>query len=106
MDERKQISDNIISTLMRLHNEAKEPNITTEEWVRRGNAITYILDKIEADFGAKYMLHIFVWTSKQLGESLAPINHTIVQKLLANGFKIKNGTKYYDTAQKHKFNLY
>jgi hypothetical protein len=93
MDERKQISDSIISTLVRLHNEAKEPNITTQEWARRGNAITYILNKIEADFGVKYMLHIFVWTSKQLGESLAPINHTIVQKLLSNGCKIKKWNK-------------
>ena len=93
MDERKQISENIIATLMRLHLEAKEPHITTQEWARRGNAITYILNKIETDFGAKYMLHIFVWTSKQLGESLAPINHTIVQKLLENGCKIKKWHK-------------
>ena len=88
MDERKQTSENIIATLMRLHNEAKEPNITTQEWVRRGNAITYILNKIETEFGAKYMLHIFVWTSKQLGETLGPLNHSIVQKLVVNGCKI------------------
>ena len=61
----KQIEENIISVLLRLDSEAKAPNITAEEFGRRGIAIRRILEKAESDFGQQFMAKIFIDASKK-----------------------------------------
>lgn len=93
MEVTQQITDNIVETLLKLHNESIIPNISAEEFGKRGNAISFLLNKIENDFGIKYMLYIFNITSKKLGHTLSPVDTTIIKKLLENGYEIKNVKK-------------
>ena len=62
--------ENIMSVLIRLDEEIKQPNITTEEIDRRKNAITYILNKVKVDFGTEIMMNIIALTSVKLGHPL------------------------------------
>lgn len=89
-EQKKQIINNIISTLVRLDNESKEPNITATEFARRGEAIKRILNKIESDFGSDFFVYIFKETCKKLGHTLCPLHNTIIKKLTKFGFEFEN----------------
>ena len=82
------IYKNVMSVLMRIHKEAHEPNISDKEYTRRSFAIKKILNMFEDDFGTELMIKIIQKTSEMLGETLGPLDHTIVKKLLANGCEV------------------
>jgi len=74
-----------MTVLARLHDEAKEPDILPADYVRRGRAIQRILDNVEDKFGLDTMVQVVVKTSKQIGKTLAPLDISIVQKLVSKG---------------------
>ena len=80
---------NIIDVLIRLDNESKEQNITKEEYFKRGQAIKFLMNKIEEDFGELFLKEIFIQTNEKLGRTLSLLDISIVQKLLLLGFEIK-----------------
>ena len=95
--QQKLIQDNIISTLVRLDQESKG-NISLVEFSKRSIAISSLLNKIETDFGVKYMFKILNLTSKILGHQpgLLPVDllHTeLVTELVDLGCKIKSKGK-------------
>ena len=75
--------------LIRLDNESKEQNITKEEYFKRGQAIKFLMNKIEEDFGELFLKEIFIQTNEKLGGTLSLLDISIVQKLLLLGFEIK-----------------
>lgn len=86
----QQITDNIINALVRLDNDAKQPNTSAEMFGKCGRAILTLLNKVESDFGTGYMINVFINTNKQLGHTLGPLDSSIIKKLLSYGFKIDN----------------
>ena len=84
------VYENIISVLIRLDEESKMPNITAEEFGRRGIAITRILNKVEEDFGTEIMMKIFALTNARLGRTLGPLDVKFVQRLVKCGVQITN----------------
>lgn len=62
-------------------------------WHQRGQAIKSILNQFESDFGLQAMLGLYVKVCKDLGETLNPVDTSILAKLLANGFKLKGVKK-------------
>lgn len=91
------ISNNIINTLIKLNKESQKKDIDPNEFGKIGFAITYILNKVEDDFGKDKFLEIFKKTNTQLGHTLGPLNISIIKKLVSLGFEIKQikrGVKY------------
>ncbi len=86
----KTVIDNIVSVLIRLDREASKSDISAYEFAKRGNAIKHILNKIENDFGLKFMIDIFVLTNQKLGHTLGPLHTEIIQKLTSQDFTITN----------------
>jgi len=87
-DISKKIKDNIVSTLIILDNEAHDPNITANEYGKRGMAIKYLLENIENHYGTDFMVGAIAVASKQLGHSLGPLDVEIVKKLIPYGVTI------------------
>ena len=90
-----------MTVLVRLHREAKEVREDADAWHQRGQAIKFILNQFESDFGLEAMLVLFVKVSKHLGETLNPVDTSILVKLVDNGFQVKGVTKalHYSTRQ-------
>ena len=78
-----------VNVLARLHQDAKDNKDDLEEYVRIGEAVCKILNKLEQDFYLEFMLYVFCKTKDRLGESLGPINAPLLKKLLDNGFTVK-----------------
>ena len=79
-----------ISILVRLHEEATDPDITHTEYARRALAIQRILDNVEEKFGIDAMVYLVVKTSKLIGKTLAPLDISIIHKLTSKGCKINH----------------
>ena len=84
------IERNIIDVLKRLTNEAAQIDKLDVEYARRANAIIYILDKVCNDFGEKYMVYVFKKASDELGNTIGPLDYTILKKLVRLGCKVTN----------------
>ena len=87
------IYKNVMFVLMRLHKEAREPNISDNEYANRAFAITKLLNRFEDDFGTEAMITIIQKTSEMLGETLGPLDSTIVKKLIAKGWEVTKISK-------------
>ena len=84
------IERSVIDVLIRLANEASQIDELDVEHGRRANAIKYILDKVCNDFGEKYMLYVFKKASDELGNTIGPLDYTILNKLVSLGCKVTN----------------
>lgn len=87
------VIENAVGVLVRLDTESRQENITPEEFGKRGMAMKTVLDKLEEDFGLDFMLRIFILAGKRLGRTPGPLDHQTIQKLLDNGFTLKNTEK-------------
>ncbi len=85
------ITENVVSVLMRLHHEAESCRIKYQmsEYVHRSDAIKSLLEQVEKDFGEEYMLYVFMMASDRLGDTLGPLDPTILQKLIKMGCVVK-----------------
>ena len=87
-----QIQRNIISVLIRLDREAREaktgPN-NVEEIARRGNAITWLMRKVEKDFGSNIMLTLHADASVEAGHTIGPLDASLLKDMLNMGCNVK-----------------
>ena len=87
-----QIQRNIISVLIRLDREAREaktgPN-NVEEIARRGNAITWLMRKVEKDFGSNIMLKLHADASVEAGHTIGPLDASLLKDMLNMGCNVK-----------------
>ena len=83
--------ENCVNALTRLYNEGLEMKTLNDanEYAKRGNAIAFILNKIENDFSTDDMVYVYIKTSKKLGKSLNPISIEILKKLENSGCCLK-----------------
>lgn len=93
MDPESVIVQNMINVLKKIDKESKQKKDDVQEFNKCGLAIKKILDKIEIDFGTQFMIKIFYITCQELGHTLGPLDSSILQKLIKNGFVIKNINK-------------
>ena len=92
-NDRNYASMVIVNVLMRLDKEAKEYEPLHEEYIRRAQAIKYVLDKAKQEFGSKAVGQLVALTSDKLGHTLGPLHYTIVKELIDIGFKVNNTYK-------------
>jgi len=78
-------TDILITTLIKLHTDSNEPNITFFEYFNICDAITHILNNVEKEFSKNYMLLVFQKTSNLLNKTLGPLNIEFIQKLIRYG---------------------
>lgn len=80
-----------VKLLKKIHNDA---NIflqkdNKEEYYKCGIIIDQILHSIENDYGIKEVIKIIIKIKKDIGQTLNPINISMLQKLVNNGFEVK-----------------
>ena len=86
-----EIQQNIISVLKRLDREAREaktqPNSAVEVG-RRGMAITQLMRKVEADFGAGAMLKLHRDASMEAGHTIGPLDAKLLKDMMKMGCEV------------------
>ena len=88
-----------ISFLIRYDSKAKDPTVSMGDYVRHTNAISYLLEAVEKEFGADYMITLYRVASERVGHSIGPIKHKVIQTFIRKGCtaKITNCLKYTKT---------
>jgi hypothetical protein len=79
--------------LQRLDEAGRVPDATTERKADVGKAIKEVLETIERDFGRTSMSHVVGCVSKLMGRTLGPLHCDILEKLEAEGVKLRNITE-------------
>ena len=95
------ITKNIVSVIVRLDNESKQPNITAEEFYKRGDAMDKLLNKVEKDFGLNFMCKVFIQATDILKHSPGPMGPDIIKKLISKGFIIDTVIKSVSYTKSH-----
>ena len=96
----EQIRENIITVLIRLDTEAQLLKCELPEYVKRGNAITNILNKVSSDFGEAFMVAIYVDACDRAGHTINPIDNVNLRKMLKHGITI---TQVHNIVNKNTF---
>ena len=87
------MSGSAFPLLQRLDEAGRAPDATPERKVDVGKAIKTILETIERDFGRTSMSHVVGCVSKLMGRTLGPLHCDILEKLEAEGVKLRNITE-------------
>ena len=80
----------IISVLVHIDSESEIPDISEEEFLKCAFRLTKVLNKLEKESGEHFMMSMFIAASKRAGHTIGPLDHRLVQKLVKNGFVVKN----------------
>ncbi len=96
----EQIRENIITVLIRLDIEAQLLKCELPEYVKRGNAITNILNKVSSDFGDEFMIAVYADACDRAGHTINPIDPTNLHKMINRGFKV---TQVHNIVNKNTF---
>merc|ERR1711962_163902 len=88
MDFTAEMQQNVVTVLVRLDNEAKEPNIGPEEFAKRGFGIQNLLRKVESDFGTGMMMKMFIKANEAAGHTIGPLDASFVKELMKMGCTI------------------
>ena len=87
------MSQTAFPLLQRLDEAGRAPDATTERKVDVGKAIKTVLETIERDFGRTSMSHVVGCVSKLMGRALGPLHCDILEKLEAEGMKLRGITE-------------
>ena len=92
----------VVNVLVRLHNDAKLYGIVSDDYLRCAYAIKKILYKVKADFDSETMVNIVKITIDKLGETLKPLDYTILKEMIQAGFVVTKVNKIsrYDKKKK------
>ena len=88
----------IIKVLVKIHNEAKLYDNNSNDYVRCAFGIKKILDNVK-DFDVETMVDIIKITIDKLGETLKPLDSSILKEMIKAGFvvtQVSNITSYRD----------
>ena len=95
------ITENIVSVIVRIDNESKVPNISAEEFVKCGNAMTRLLNKVENDFDLMFMCKVIIRATDKLKHTPGPLNTSIIKKLISKGFILHDVTRVATYSKSH-----
>ena len=87
------MSGSAFPILQRLDEAGRVPDATPERKADVGRAIKKVLETIERDFGRTSMSHVVGCVSKLMGRALGPLHCDILEKLEAEGVKLRNITE-------------